>query len=142
MRLLFLATTLLSLATLAGSLGCGSTPPGTYPVIGTVRLSDGKVVEQGMVEFRLDAGEQRIIARGRIQSDGSFSLSTFRPGDGALPGRHQVIVQQMIIAEGFANDHQHGPRISTRYTDYATSELQAVVEPIDSNRVNITLEPP
>ncbi len=141
MQLLPVVIAFLSVVSLIGSLGCDSTRQATFPVVGTVHLADGRVVEQGMVEFRLDLGEQRIIARGKIQPDGTFALSTFRPSDGALPGQHQVIVQQLIVAEGFAADHQHGPRIAARYADYATSGLQAVVEAIGSNRVDLTLQP-
>jgi hypothetical protein len=122
-------------------LGCGDSNPRTYPVQGRVVFDDGQVVQQGSVEFRLDSEVDRVVARGKIASDGSFSLSTFEPGDGALPGEHQVIVQQLIIAEGFAAGHQHGPRVPAVYAEYGRSGLKAKVKPEPINAIEIKLKP-
>ncbi len=119
-------------------LGCDSKVPATYPVQGRVSFDDGTVVEQGTVEFRLDAGSDRIVARGKIGTDGTFSMSTFQPGDGALPGTHQVIVQQLIVAEGFAK-HQHGPRVPINYAEYDKSGLTAEVKAAKTNTVELKL---
>jgi hypothetical protein len=81
--------TLLSLSLIAG---CGPQNPTTYPVQGRVEFEDGSVAEIGNVEFRSMTGNERMTARGKIENDGSFILSTFETGDGALPGEHQVIV--------------------------------------------------
>lgn len=126
--------------TITLSLGCGSQNPTTYPVQGRVIIGDGQVVQQGTVEFRLDAETERTVARGKIATDGSFTLSTFTPGDGALPGKHQVIVQQMIIAEGFAAGHQHGPRVPAKYAEYDKSGLSAEVKATPANAIEIKLK--
>src|SRR5438067_1061279 len=69
-----------ALLCLLGAAGCGS---GLYPVRGKVTYPDGKPVTEGMVVFESKSEEARVTARGEIQSDGSFALSTHKPGDGA-----------------------------------------------------------
>lgn len=66
--------------------GCDSLPQ-TAPVTGKVYLND-KPLEFGMVTFLPAAGGQP--ARGKIQSDGSYTLSTYAEADGAVPGKHRV----------------------------------------------------
>jgi hypothetical protein len=123
-------------------VGCGPNNPKTYPVQGRVLFEDGRSIEQGSVEFRLDSesDSQRTVARGKINPDGSFSLSTFEPGDGALPGKYKVIVQQMVIAEGFKKAHQHGPRVPSRYAEYGKSGLTAEVKPESKNAIELKLK--
>jgi hypothetical protein len=123
---------------LGGIVGCGPQQEATYPVDGRVRFQDGEPVRLGTVEFRrvtaANPEATRWIARGTIDGEGRFTLSTFQPGDGALAGNHEVIVQQLIITEdrSFA-DHNHGRRVSPHYGDYASSGLKARIE-ADSNR--------
>jgi hypothetical protein len=93
MRILFTAL-LLSAAGLACCGGCGSSPSGppagaTIPVKGKVTYR-GKPLTRGTITFEpTDAGRD---ANGAIQSDGSFTLTTFKDGDGAIPGTHKVKV--------------------------------------------------
>ena len=71
-------------------VGCGS---GTYPVQGIVMYDDGKPATQlagGFVSFQ--SVEGGVSAQGDIQRDGSFTLSMFKQGDGALPGKYTVMV--------------------------------------------------
>lgn len=68
-------------------VGCGGGSK-TAPVHGRVSL-DGKPLTAGTVTFTPEAGRS---ATGYIQSDGTFSLTTFAEGDGALPGPHKVSV--------------------------------------------------
>ena len=70
--------------------GCGtsSEPPAgtTIPVKGKVTYK-GQPLTQGSVVFEPDGGRE---ANGEIQSDGTFELTTFKIGDGAVPGVHRV----------------------------------------------------
>jgi hypothetical protein len=68
-------------------IGCGGGPV-TEPVEGRVTL-DGQPLTAGTVTFTPQGGRS---ATGFIQSDGTFSLSTFADGDGALPGLHKVSI--------------------------------------------------
>jgi hypothetical protein len=72
--------------------GCGNYKAKTYPAGGRVTFQNGTEVTSGTVSFRPLEGELKTSARGEIQPDGSFELTTFTAGDGALPGRHEVLV--------------------------------------------------
>ena len=62
----------------------------TVPVKGKVSFK-GKPLTQGEIVFEPADGFGRP-AHGRIQSDGTFELTTFQAGDGAAPGTHLVAV--------------------------------------------------
>ena len=66
--------------------GCGGDQLPVAPAQGKVLL-DGKPLEFGAVMFQPEAGPP---ARGQIQPDGSFTLSTYGNGDGAIIGKHRV----------------------------------------------------
>ena len=111
-----------------------------YPVHGRVEFEDGTPVKSGTVEFRLP--ERQKVARGKISADGMFSLSTFALEDGALAGKHQVIVAQTILYNS-ADQHQHakGLRlVHPVYASYDTTPLEVVVHADrPNNRVNIVV---
>jgi len=103
--------------------GCGVR---TVPVEGKV-LYRGKPLEFGSVMFQPEKGP---TARGTIQPDGTFRLSTYREGDGAIPGAHQG---QITCFEqqrpGFAPDPKHEPGLSKplippKYNRFDTSGQQ------------------
>jgi len=69
--------------------GCGKGD--TIPLRGTVTL-DGRPLANASVSFLAQDPRGRD-ALGSTDADGVFRLSTFEPGDGALPGRYKVVVQ-------------------------------------------------
>jgi hypothetical protein len=79
---------------LASCSGCGSDAGQfvgkTIPVKGKVTFK-GKPLTQGEIVFEPDGGAGRE-AHGNIQGDGTFELTTFKAGDGAVPGTHRVAV--------------------------------------------------
>src|SRR5581483_11393870 len=76
MRTLRLAAPVL----LVALAGCA----GKYPVRGTVTYDDGTPVTKGLVVFERTAGGPPVTARGQIQPDGHYELSTDKPGDRVL----------------------------------------------------------
>ena len=70
----------------ATSVGCQK-KAATIPVNGKV-VYKGKPLEYGSVMFQPSGGGP--IARGTIASDGSFTLTTEKENDGAVPGEHQI----------------------------------------------------
>ncbi len=73
----------------ATAMICGCQPrPDMAPVEGKVLYND-QPLHFGIVMFQPTQGQ---IAQGIIQSDGTFSLSTFQPGDGAVPGTYNISV--------------------------------------------------
>ena len=75
--------------------GCGPSYPETIPVSGTVTL-DGQTIAGAAVVFTPEEGRQ---ATGTTDSSGRFELSTFRLGDGALPGPHRVTVSKTTVGD-------------------------------------------
>jgi len=79
-----------TLAVAAAAPGCGASGPQMARVSGTVTY-DGKPVPQGTVTFIAKDANGRN-ATGAIQSDGSYTLQTEQPGDGAQVGQYDVTV--------------------------------------------------
>jgi len=75
--------------------GCSRSPYELTSVVGKVTI-DGQPFTQGKVMFApIAAGKSSEAGRpafGRLQSDGSFELGTYEPGDGAVVGEHWVTV--------------------------------------------------
>ncbi len=73
--------------------GCGESTLPTYPVSGQVVFPDGKTLpEGGQIKFSCDAVDPPLVAKGRFGTDGRFTLTTFREGDGAIAGEHRAMV--------------------------------------------------
>jgi hypothetical protein len=126
--------TVLVATTLAVLSGCGSDRLPTYPASGTVSLADGTSLEYGLVEFRPVDGETTISARGYIQADGSFELSTYQKSDGAVAGEHLAIVVPPPPAELIPG------YIDPKYRHFDTSGLKFVVtKDRKTNRYEIEL---
>jgi hypothetical protein len=91
------ALMLLAGASLLGSLaGCSGDP--NLPKLGKVHgkvTFKGKPVDSGTVTFNPiqgKGGETGQNATGQIESDGSYAMTTFNTGDGAILGQHVVAV--------------------------------------------------
>jgi len=140
------AATALALGILAPA-GCGPKKPVTAPVAGRVLL-DGKPVAEAAVLFQpVDGG---VPARGGTDAEGRFGLSTFARDDGALVGRHRVVVSKVVGETVAANElgleaapapaaAQPKAVLPRRYADPATTSLEAVVEP-QGTTIDLTLE--
>jgi len=76
------------LALIAGCGGGGL--PGMVPISGKVYYQ-GKPLAEGTVLYSpVDANGRQ--ARGELQSDGTFTLTTLKADDGALPGEYRVVI--------------------------------------------------
>jgi hypothetical protein len=62
--------------------------PKTFPVTGKVTYK-GQPVPKGTITFQPDQGQAAV---GEIQPDGTYQLSTFSQGDGAVAGHHRIFV--------------------------------------------------
>lgn len=76
------------------SAGCGGLNLGQ--VSGQVK-SNGKIVTTGMIMFHPKNGPTAV---GTIQPDGSYTLTTLQPDDGALVGAHRVTIQATKVDPG------------------------------------------
>jgi len=93
---------MLILSFAAALSGCSPADP-QKPKLGKVtgRVTfQGKPVTSGSVMFTPSANEGGTtgqLASGRIESDGTFTLTTFDTGDGAILGEHIVTVESRDI---------------------------------------------
>lgn len=140
----FFSLLLLASASLMLCTGCfGQKGLETAPVTGVVTYN-GKPLPYGRVSFRPQAGSP---ATGDIQSDGSFSLSTYGNGDGAIVGTHQVSITATEadagnMAETAANTEMVVPKslIPKKYTSFSTSEIIAEVVASGENKFTLELK--
>ena len=135
--------------------GCGGDPskPKLGRVSGTVTYN-GKPVTRGVVSFVPIGGPGATTgqsAAGEINSGGSYTLTTFDPGDGAVLGEHNVLVQSreenpalegkgMPIpdAKGQVNIPQAKSLVPEKYATTEKSPLKFTVKE-GSNVINIEL---
>jgi hypothetical protein len=121
---------LMATAAIFGLSGCRG--QGLYPV-------EGKVVwENGAEAAELDGGlvvcesvNGAVGSRGDSQKNGSFRLGTYKPGDGAVPGKHRV-----AVVENKPGEPPPPPIIDRSFFSVATSGLEINVEP-KTNQVTI-----
>src|SRR5438105_12106805 len=103
-------------------IGCGGGGPRTAIVRGTVTYK-GKPVPNGTVTFVPASGHH---ATGEIRPDGSYTLTSFRPGDGAVPGTYKVVVVAMQDMTGRLPEDRvplPPPIVPNKYTSIATTDL-------------------
>jgi hypothetical protein len=115
--------TAVGLLLLLGFAGCNSK---TYPVRGTVTLEDGTPLQKGMVIFEGPGEGTPITARGAVQSDGSYQLSTYKPGDGVPPGKYRVLINPMDLSD--VPDEKKNLPFDIKYLKFETSRLEYEVK--------------
>lgn len=109
------------------ALACGGCGRKVYPVQGSVKYAGGRPIAPlvgGTVEFEPAEEEARTTvgnARGDIQPDGTFRLSTFNLGLGAIEGPHRAIV---IPPAPKDSDGGRPPAVHPRFQRYETSGFQ------------------
>lgn len=113
-----------ALAMVLAVAGCGSDE--FIPVSGKVTDLDGKVIDGlagAQIEF--ESTEQPFSAVGEIQTDGSFVLLTANPGDGAVKGKHRILIARM-----YYDPERAAPRvIDAKYESFETSGLEVDISP-------------
>ena len=119
-----------AITTLAMVVGC-SDQPRPYPVNGQVLFTDGQPLSGGRIEVR--SLEHPLVARASIGRDGKFTLTTFKADDGAVAGKHEVLIVQKFTADidSMAEHARHADRMRTldpRFSKYKTSGLTMDVE--------------
>jgi hypothetical protein len=132
---------LIALLFLLAAAGC-SGGPGIYPVEGVVVYADdaspAKELSGYTVEFEsLNRVDGKILsAVGTIRPDATFTLTTNRPGDGALTGEHRVLISPPVVN----SDGPAPPRnIDAKYCAYETSGLTATIKP-QKNKIELKID--
>jgi hypothetical protein len=129
--------------------GCSEGGKPTAPVSGKVTL-DGEAVTSGVLTFSpvASGAEAGKGASGVIQSDGSYTLTTYAAGDGAVIGTHRVLYtasggasseEDTASADASDSEHDEGPPASP----YAglTPKVSEVEVKAGGNEIDIELVP-
>jgi hypothetical protein len=113
--------------------GCGGSSLTTAEVTGKVTLK-GRPVTQGKVLFRPEKGP---MAAGNLESDGSYTLTTYRPGDGAIVGKCAVAIAAPTYGAPVPGAPPDIPpprdeTIPTRFHNFGSSGLIRMVDYSDN----------
>ncbi|QDU88508.1 hypothetical protein Pla175_18860 [Pirellulimonas nuda] len=107
-----------------GCVGCGSD---MAPVAGRVEFSDGSPVRGGIRVIRFEPdddspAEVRKAGSGDIAEDGSFVITTKKPGDGVYRGKYVVTFTVISDRESAKS------LIPSQYTTYVDSPFEVTVD--------------
>jgi hypothetical protein len=141
--------------------GCGS--GGRAPLAKTTGVVkfDGQPVEGVKVTF-LPKESTAMFSHGTTDKEGKFTMSTYGLNDGAIVGKHNVIVSKVEVSEenkldpaemsktgygGAGYQNMMGPgkkkeaknELPKKYTDAKTSGIEVTVELGQNNEVPINL---
>lgn len=129
---------LLSFAAIACLAGCGNP---IAPVEGVVVFADAPdtpATELAGYVLTLESvgpDGKPVGGMAEVGADGTFRVSTFKDGDGALRGRQKVALTPPFLLSG----DRAASKIPAKYHDLATSGLEIDVQP-GENKVKLTVE--
>ena len=120
------------------ALGCGDA--NRVNVRGKVTFSDdGSPLTRGIVCVDND----KVMARGTVQSDGSYAIGVEKDGRGIPPGSYKVSI--LFAQEEIPGGEPYSPRynklIDDKYASRHTSGIELVVDP-STTRFDITVDRP
>lgn len=121
---------------LAATWGCNSGPD-THPVQGkVVWKGGGDATELVGHTVTFESEDAKASGSGTVQADGTFTIGTFGEKDGALTGRHRIVVTPPELPE---DTFPPPPLIPRRYGGFETSGLTADIKP-ETNPVVLEVE--
>ena len=120
MRVGVAASTSLVLVVLLGLGGCGgnsaSLSVSTAPVKGKVTYK-GIPLTRGSISFEPESGGRE--ANGNIQPDGTFALTTYKEGDGAVIGTNRIAISSTSRVGKSA--------VPVKFRNYSSSKIEVEV---------------
>jgi hypothetical protein len=139
-----------------GLSGCG---PGdrlaVYPVSGVIKFNGAPMKGGGSIAFLPKESRPGKMPGGTIAEDGTYSLTTYEPDDGALPGEYRVVITQITVEEPESVIDGSGERtkkptrivdekdwIPAINADMTRSPLTATVEAKDENKIDFDIKGP
>lgn len=133
------AVVMLGTLGLAGFVGCSDGRLKTYPAKGKIVFKSGSPVHVGMIELK--SREHGVQARGPIEKDGSFTLTTYESGDGAVAGNHDCVVVQFVMTEEIPDFKPSALGVvHPRYASYSTSGLSVEIKADQANDLKVEVE--
>ena len=149
-RVVFLLSLACSGLLLAGS-GASSDNVTVYPVKGKITFNGKPMVGTGAISLIPTDNQAGAAAGGEIKEDGSYELTTYKPGDGSMPGNFRVVIHQVVFQEGQNTEDGAAPaagvpppvpeadRIPEIYSQPTNSPLTMKVE-AKPNEINLDLK--
>jgi len=125
------ALCLFPLALLAGCTSRGPTLPTAVEAKGKILLPDGRPLPGGRVTLNPQAATE-VEAFGDVNPDGTFALTTYKPGDGACVGEYRVVIMAMEGPLRGDPPIAPPPIIPDKYSSLALSDLKATVQEGDN----------
>jgi hypothetical protein len=135
-----LAVALALLLSAAWHSGCGGDRPQTVPVDGKITFAGGPCPAEGYIDFQpLEAAPGYTTHPGSAQfgRDGQFAVTSFRAGDGLVPGRYRVHIE---CWKELPDEATFSPGVSYVPEGFQAPEL--VVEPTSSGPLSVTYDIP
>ena len=120
------------------TLGCSSEGLPTVPVSGKVTFNNGPCPAPGTIAFSpisVEEGLPRRPGTAEFKQDGEFDATSFRPGDGLLPGKYRVMIS-CWSGEPTNSDPSSYERLNCIPRDYQPEEI-VVDRSADVVEVNI-----
>lgn len=120
------------------SVTSGCSEQKSFPVEGKVTFKGGgDAKELAGYGVTFESQEQKVSASGEVQADGTFKMSTFTEGDGAVPGKHKVAITPKPPE---LDKPSPKPLIDLRYADPAQSGIEVEVKKEKTNPITIEVE--
>jgi hypothetical protein len=118
----------LAVVPLAGCQSKGPTPPATTEARGKIVLPGGQPLRSGRVKLSPTTPDT-VETFGDVGADGTFVLSPYKVGDGAVPGTYKVTVEpfQYKTATGNPVRIKDAARIPPRYLEASSTDMRAVI---------------
>jgi len=112
------------------------------PVSGIVAFPDGTPLDHGILQLR--HVDRPLLAKGEIDAQGRFRLSTRTPGDGVEPGKYRGAIVQLILTEELSfEQHHHAKRLDPKYANFDAADLSFEFTLEGPREIRITVsEPP
>jgi hypothetical protein len=107
-------------------LGCGGPEPpeAVHAVNGQVTYRGKPAVGAIVVFHKVGADPSSGQPSGKVQDDGTFSLTSYQPGDGAAEGEYRVTISWREAIGGSLSDPDYGPeKLPKKYQSPDTSGL-------------------
>jgi len=123
--------TLLCVAIALAVAGCSE--PKFYPARGKAIVYGVGPLKEGEIRFR-PKSRPNLVATGKVQKDGTFSVSTPGHGEGVLEGDCQVA----IFVEALGGKRP----IAERFSDYATADFNYTIRPGTENYFQLDVKKP
>jgi hypothetical protein len=134
-------TALCPLLLLAGCTAQGPTLPTAVEAKGKILLPDGRPLPGGRVTLNPQAATE-VEAFGDVNPDGTFALTTYKPGDGAVPGTYVVTVSPFNFRSKTGSPTKVAAvaaQLPPRYGDAATSDLKVTIQADGGNDLTLKL---